>query len=84
MEVESVEATAIVAGLKKAILDKRAPASTKVLGPAQRSGSTSRILLTADIKESQALLKFIYEYIRHRAVTKKKAISLRVDPYSLS
>lgn len=84
MEVESVEATAIVAGLKKVILDKRAPASTKVLGPAQRSGSTSRILLTADIKESQALLKFIYDYIRHRAVTKKKAISLRVDPYSLS
>jgi hypothetical protein len=73
-----------VAGLKKAILDGRAPASTKVLGPAQRSGSSSRILLIAQIQDGEKMLKFFSEYIRHRAITKKKAISLRVDPYSLS
>jgi len=84
MEAESSEATVIVAGLKKAILDGRAPASTKVLGPAQRSGSVARILLIAQIQDSEKLLKFFSEYIRHRAVTKKKPISLRVDPYSLS
>ena len=84
MEVENSEATLIVAGLKKAILDGRAPASTKVLGPAQRSGASSRILLIAQIKDGEKMLKFFSEYIRHRAITKKKAISLRVDPYSLS
>ncbi len=84
MEVESSEATLIVAGLKKAILDGRAPASTRVLGPAQRSGAVSRILLIAQIKDGEKMLKFFSEYIRHRAITKKKALSLRVDPYSLS
>jgi primosomal protein N' (replication factor Y) len=84
LEVESSEATLIVAGLKKAILDGRAPASTKVLGPAQSSGSSSRILLLAQKIESEKLLLFISEYIRHRTITKKKPISLRVDPYSLS
>ena len=84
MEVENVEATSIVSGLKKALLDKRLPDSTRVLGPAQRSGNISRILLTADLAESDQLLKFVGDYIRHRAVTKKKSISLRVDPYSLT
>jgi primosomal protein N' (replication factor Y) len=84
MEVENAEATSIVAGLKKALLDKRLPESTRVLGPAQRSGNISRILLTADLVDSDQLLKFVGDYIRHRAVTKKKSISLRVDPYSLT
>jgi primosomal protein N' len=83
-EVESSEATQIVAGLKKAILDGRAPSSTKVLGPAQHNGSIARILLLVQIRDGDNLLKFISEYIRHRAITKKKAISLRVDPYALS
>jgi len=84
MEVESSEATTIVAGLKKALMEKRLPSSCRVLGPAQRSGTTSRILLTADLADSDLLLKFISDYIRHRAITKKKSISLRVDPYSLT
>ena len=84
LEVESSEATLIVAGLKRAILDGRAPRSTKVLGPAQRSGTTAKILLLAQLRDSDDLLKFISEYLRHRSITRKKSISLRVDPYSLS
>jgi len=84
LDVESNEATSIVSGFRKAILDERVPASTKVLGPAQRNGSTSRILLLTNMCDGAELLKFISEYARHRAVTKKKAIVLRVDPYSLS
>jgi len=84
LEVESSEATTIVAGLKKALLEKRLPDSTKIMGPAQRNGTISRILITANLRESDLLLKFVGEFIRHRAVTKKKAISLRVDPYSLT
>jgi hypothetical protein len=40
--------------------------------------------LTADLVDSENLLKFVGDYIRHRAVSKKKNISLRVDPYSLT
>jgi primosomal protein N' (replication factor Y) len=84
MEVESSEATSIVSGFKKALLDKRLPASTAVLGPAQSTGNVSRILLTADLADSGELLKFVGDYIRHRAVTKKKSLTIRVDPYSLT
>lgn len=84
MEVDSAEATTIVAGLKKALLEKRLPASAKVLGPAQSSGGKSRILITADLIDGDGLLAFFGSYIRHRAITKKKSISYRVDPYSLT
>ena len=84
LEVENSEATSIVSGFKKALLDSRLPASTKVLGPAQKSGDSSRILLTADLDQGEQLLKFVGDYMRHRAVTKKKSISIRVDPYSLT
>ena len=84
MEVESAEATSIVAGFKKSLLDKRLPESTRVLGPAQGSGNISRILMTANLSDSDQFLKFIGDYIRHRAVTKKKSVRLRVDPYSLT
>jgi primosomal protein N' (replication factor Y) len=84
MEVENSEATSIVSGFKKALLDRRLPVSTRVLGPAQKSGDSSRILLTADLDEGEQLLKFVGDFMRHRAVTKKKSISLRVDPYSLT
>ena len=84
MEVDSAEATAIVSGLRKALLEKRLPSSAKVLGPAQSSGGRSRILITADLIDGADLLTFFAAYIRHRAVTKKKSISYRVDPYSLT
>ena len=84
MEVESAEATSIVAGFKKALLDLRLPASSRVLGPAQSNDNKSKILLTADKSDSDQLLKFVGDYIRHRAVTKKKTLSVRVDPYSLT
>jgi hypothetical protein len=83
-EGDSSEATLSLAGLKKAIFDGRAPSSTNVQGPAKHSGSIARILLLVQIRDGDNLLKFISEYIRHRAITKKKAISLRVDPYALS
>jgi primosomal protein N' (replication factor Y) len=84
IEVDSSEATSIVSGFKKALLDKRLPASTAVLGPAQSTGNVSRILLTANLADSDELLKFVGDYIRHRAVTKKKSLAVRVDPYSLT
>jgi primosomal protein N' (replication factor Y) (superfamily II helicase) len=84
LETESKDATLIIAGIRKAVLDQRLPSSVSALGPSQSSGDLSRILLTCDISQSDAFLNFLHEFIRHRAVTKKSKIFLRVDPYSLS
>ena len=84
IDVDVKEASSIAEGLKKALLDMRIPASTKILGPSIRSVSTARILLTANLSEFAKLTVFLGEYVKHRAVTKKDPIQLRIDPYSLS
>ena len=81
---DTKDATGIISGIRKAVFDKRLPSSVVALGPSQRSGDLSRILLTCDISQSDEFLKFLHEFIRHRAIAKKSKIFLRVDPYSLS
>ncbi len=84
LETESKDATGIIAGIRRAVFDQRLPSSVLALGPSQSSGDLSRILLTCDISQSDAFLKFLHEFLRHRAITKKSKIFLRVDPYGLS
>jgi primosomal protein N' (replication factor Y) (superfamily II helicase) len=84
LETETKDATGIVSGIRKAVFDKRLPSSVIALGPSQSSGDLSRILLTCQISQSEEFLKFLHEFIRHRAIAKKSKIFLRVDPYSLS
>ena len=84
LETESKDATGIIAGIRKAVFDQRLPSSVIALGPSQSSGDLSRILLTCEISESDAFLKFLHEFLRHRAIAKKSKIFLRVDPYALS
>ena len=84
LETESKDATGIIAGIRKAVLDQRLPSSVTALGPSQSAVDLSRILLTCEITQSEVFLNFLHEFIRHRAATKKSKIYLRVDPYSLS
>ena len=84
IDTENKEATGIIAGIRKAVFDKRLPSSVVVLGPSQGAGDIARILLTCDLSQSDEFLNFLHEFIRHRAITKKSKIFLRVDPYSLS
>lgn len=84
LETETKDATGIITGIRKAVLDQRLPSTVVALGPAQRSADVARILLTCEKSQSEAYLSFLHEFIRHRAVTKKSKIFLRVDPYSLS
>lgn len=84
LRTSAKDATGIVSGIRKAVFDKRLPDSVLVLGPSQEDGENSRILITCNTSESGEFIKFLHEFIRHRAVTKKSKISLRVDPYSLS
>jgi primosomal protein N' (replication factor Y) len=78
------EASTVAEGFKKALLDSRIPASTKVLGPSIRGGDKARIILTALENDFPDLTQFVGEFIKHRAIAKKESIQVRIDPYSLS
>ncbi len=78
------EASTVVEGFKKALLDLRIPASTKILGPSIRGGDKARIILTASENDFPNLTQFVGEFVKHRAIAKKEAIQVRIDPYSLS
>lgn len=78
------EASAVADGFKKALLDSRIPASTKILGPSIRAGDKARIILTASLNDFSNLTQFVGEFVKHRAIAKKEAIQVRIDPYSLS
>jgi primosomal protein N' (replication factor Y) len=74
----------VAEGIKKALLDARIPASTKVLGPSIRGGEKARIILTASENDFPALTQFVGEFVKHRAIAKKEPLQVRIDPYSLS
>ena len=78
------EASAVADGFKKALLDSRIPASTKILGPSIRGGDKARIILTASLNDFSQLTQFVGEFVKHRAIAKKETIQVRIDPYSLS
>lgn len=78
------EVTLVADGFKKAIADGRIPASTRVLGPAKNSDGLAKIILLANVKESQKLIDFVHEFARKRSVGKKDLLKYRVDPYSLT
>ena len=84
VDLNTSEASTVAEGFKKALLDSRIPASTKVLGPSLRSGDRARIILTASESDFSDLTQFVGEFVKHRAIAKKEAIQVRIDPYSLS
>ena len=78
------EASTVAEGFKKALLDSRIPASTKVLGPSIRSADKARIILIASENDFPDLTQFVAEFVKHRGIAKKESILVRIDPYSLS
>ena len=84
IDLLTAEASAVTDGFKKALLDSRIPSSTKVLGPSIRGGDRARIILTASLNDFSNLTQFVAEFVKHRAIAKKEAIQVRIDPYSLS
>jgi primosomal protein N' (replication factor Y) len=84
VDLATSEASTVAEGFKKALLDARIPSSTKVLGPSIRGGDKARIILTASEFDFADLTHFVGEFVKHRAIAKKEAIQVRIDPYSLS
>jgi len=84
VDLSTSEASTVAEGFKKALLDARIPASTKVLGPSIRGGEKARIILTASENDFPDLTQFVSEFVKHRAIAKKEPLQVRIDPYSLS
>lgn len=84
VDLLTLEASIVADGLKKALLDSRIPATTKILGPSIRGGDKARIILTASENDFPDLTQFVGEFVKHRAIAKKEAMQVRIDPYSLS
>jgi primosomal protein N' (replication factor Y) len=73
----------IVNGLKKALTDGRIPESARIYGPTEISKGQVKVVLHADIKDSQDLTDVVHELQRRRSIAKKDLFTLRVEPYSL-
>jgi primosomal protein N' (replication factor Y) len=73
----------IVNGLKKALTDGRIPESARIYGPTEISKGQVKVVVHADIKDSQDLTDVVHELQRRRSIAKKDLFTLRVEPYSL-
>lgn len=83
LTVETNEVVRLKSALLTAIEEGRLPLSARILGPVQ-SGEKSALILTVDVKDGEALLATLHEFMRRRSAAKKTLPSLRIDPYSLS
>lgn len=81
---ETKEATLLISGFKKSLLESRLPKSTKILGPALQPDGKAKVILLANVAEASLMIDFIHEFIRRRSVAKKNPLKLRIDPYSLT
>jgi primosomal protein N' (replication factor Y) len=84
VDLSTSEASTVAEGFKKALLDARIPASTKVLGPSIRGGEKARVILTASENDFPDLTQFVSDFVKYRAIAKKEPLQVRIDPYSLS
>lgn len=78
------EATLLISGFKKSLLESRLPKSTKILGPALQSDGSAKVIILANIGEAPLMIDFIHEFIRRRSAAKKKPLKFRIDPYTLT
>lgn len=73
--ISTKEIPVLIEGFKKAISDGRVPASTQI----QRR--EKGIWMYVPFEDSSALIDFLHELQRRRSVSKKKLLSIRIDPY---
>ena len=84
LELDEMDALSVASGFKKALLAGRLPASTRILGPSIANSAVARILITASLSDGAELVEVLHEFQRRRGISKKKLVTLRIDPYSLS
>lgn len=84
IEMGHGEFSSFIRGIEKSSIEGRISASTRILGPTKVSDENSRVIITVPLDEGQDLIDFLDTYRKKRALAKKPALTMRVDPYSLS
>jgi primosomal protein N' (replication factor Y) len=84
IEMGHGECSSFIAGVEKSATEGRISPSTRILGPTKISDENSRVIITVPLDEGQDLIDFLDTYRKKRALAKKPALTMRVDPYSLS
>ena len=84
IEVAHGECSSFIAGIEKSATEGRISPSTRILGPTKISDENSRVIITVPLDEGEDLVDFLDTYRKKRALAKKPALTMRVDPYSLS
>ncbi|KGA20308.1 hypothetical protein GM50_2410 [freshwater metagenome] len=84
IEMAHGECSSFIAGIKKSATEGRISTSTRILGPTKISDENSRVIITVPLDEGEDLVDFLNTYRKKRALAKKPALTMRVDPYSLS
>lgn len=84
LDLETVEASKLHAGIIRAQAEGRIDAEVRITGPIERSNSISRILLSTPVAKAASLVDFVHELQRRRSISRKPLFTMRVDPYTLT
>lgn len=84
VDADSSEAQQLIHGFQRAKEDGRLPKELRILGPISLKGEGQRILLLGPLDDAQKLVDLLHEYQRRRSAGKKKLLSMRIDPYSIT
>ncbi|CAB5239723.1 unannotated protein [freshwater metagenome] len=82
-EIDASEAARFASGLRESVTSHRLPPLTKIYGPTPIGSSRSRIHMTTPLDGRLEVAQFLRELNRRRAIAKKIALVIRIDPYSL-
>jgi primosomal protein N' len=81
---EEKEVLRLTEGFVEMQRQNRLAKSVEIVGPIPRKDKEAALLLTAELAEADRLIEIVAEVNRRRSVAKKKALTLRVDPYQIS
>lgn len=80
---DSTELMRLKSALESAKEENRAPSSLRVYGPSATGGDGAKLTLLVDPSDLLELVTLLREINKRRAISKKPALSYRVNPYSL-
>ena len=80
---ESAELLRLRRGLESAKEEARAPKSLRIYGPTSHNSDGPKLTLLVDPAEQEELVSLLREINKRRSISKKDALSYRVNPYSL-
>jgi primosomal protein N' len=83
LTVEKQEAVLLRNGLAKSIKDERLPLSSQVFLFNDGESERNKIVVSVPAENRGILAAFLLELVRKRAISKKSAVSVALDPFTL-